>query len=575
MDFKPKNREWVKNAAIIFLAVLLVLTFFSNTIMNRTLAEAATSYVTSGTITAKVRGTGKVVANGTNEVKADQTRQIRSVMVKAGQEVNAGDVLFILGAGDSEELETAKETLRELQYSYQKSAVSMPTYDYSSYQKAIDEAEAKAEPLNEAADKAYNNYIAKLNAAGVTEANLTKYQQELETAKSYLTTAQTELTSAKADYNTRYQAALDRVTAAQQKLNALTGTSSSSGTDETAGEATGESTPTPSTTTQATQSEIDAAKKELSDAQTALSQMKEETDPYVVLAQTAYNQAYEDYKTAAAKVDANIPYSVIQYKEAYDAAEEAYEAAAKEVEYAYNALYAAQATNNTSSAVSSIELQQLAEKIQLQQDKIKELSGEDGTEITANVSGTVESVSCTAGDTVAKDTVLCTIEVPDMGYTLSFSVTNDQAQRLRIGDTATVSNYYWGSEIVATLSSMRNDPKNPQSNKQLTFDLEGDVTSGSELTISVGSKSASYDLIVPNSAIRSDTNGSFVLAITAKNSPLGNRYIAKRVSVEVIASDDENSAVTGGLNNGDYVITTTSAPVSDGDMVRLADSSAS
>ena len=28
MQEKPKNREWVKNAAIIFLAVMLVLTFF-------------------------------------------------------------------------------------------------------------------------------------------------------------------------------------------------------------------------------------------------------------------------------------------------------------------------------------------------------------------------------------------------------------------------------------------------------------------------------------------------------------------------------------------------------------------
>ena len=35
METKAKNRDWVKNAAIIFLAVLLVLTFFSNTIMNR------------------------------------------------------------------------------------------------------------------------------------------------------------------------------------------------------------------------------------------------------------------------------------------------------------------------------------------------------------------------------------------------------------------------------------------------------------------------------------------------------------------------------------------------------------
>ena len=32
---KKFKRGWVKNVAIIFLAVLLVLTFFSNTIMNR------------------------------------------------------------------------------------------------------------------------------------------------------------------------------------------------------------------------------------------------------------------------------------------------------------------------------------------------------------------------------------------------------------------------------------------------------------------------------------------------------------------------------------------------------------
>ena len=84
MNEKPKNREWVKNAAIIFLAVLLVLTFFSNTIMNRSLPEVATQMVTSGSVTARVRGTGTVVANGNHEVKAETTRVIRSVLVKAG-----------------------------------------------------------------------------------------------------------------------------------------------------------------------------------------------------------------------------------------------------------------------------------------------------------------------------------------------------------------------------------------------------------------------------------------------------------------------------------------------------------
>ena len=87
------------------------------------------------------------------------------------------------------------------------------------------------------------------------------------------------------------------------------------------------------------------------------------------------------------------------------------------------------------------------------------------------------------------------------------------------------------------------------------------MNAGSELTISVGSKSANYDYVVPNSAIRQDNNGSFVLVITAKNSPLGNRFFAKRVAVEVVASDDMNSAVSGVLVYGEYVITTSSMPV--------------
>ena len=118
MDVKPKNRAWVKDAAIIFLAVMLVLTFFSNTIRNRALTEVATTAVTDGSIVAKVRGTGTVVANGITQVTAGRTVDIQSVMVKSGQDVNAGDVLFVLGAGESEELEAAREELRGLEMSY-------------------------------------------------------------------------------------------------------------------------------------------------------------------------------------------------------------------------------------------------------------------------------------------------------------------------------------------------------------------------------------------------------------------------------------------------------------------------
>ena len=127
-------------------------------------------------------------------------------------------------------------------------------------------------------------------------------------------------------------------------------------------------------------------------------------------------------------------YQLVPYKEAWtrpaqtETAEEAYEDAC-------NNLYFTQSQNDKTLTSASIDLQQQAEKIKLAQEKVKQLSGDAGDEITANVNGVVTAINVSAGDTVTKDTVVCTIEVPDMGHTLSFSVTNDQAQRLRVGDT--------------------------------------------------------------------------------------------------------------------------------------------
>ena len=227
-------------------------------------------------------------------------------------------------------------------------------------------------------------------------------------------------------------------------------------------------------------------------------------------------------------------------------------------------------TNQQTITGKNIDLADTWQQLEKAKKQLADLTGDEEAQILARVSGTIQSISAAPGDTKKKDDVLAVIEAPDMGYNLSFSVTNDQAARLRVGDTATVSNFYWGAEITATLASIQIDQKNPQTNKLLTFDLSGNVTAGTDLTLSVGQKSANYDIIIPSSAIRTDTNGTFVLKVESKNSPLGNRYIARRVPVEVLASDDTNSAVSADLGYGDYVITTSSAPLKNGQLVRLA-----
>ena len=67
-EAQNKRRGWVKNATIIFLAVMLVLTFFSNTILNWSLPEVSGQYAGYGQIKTSITGSGTVKANMTYSI---------------------------------------------------------------------------------------------------------------------------------------------------------------------------------------------------------------------------------------------------------------------------------------------------------------------------------------------------------------------------------------------------------------------------------------------------------------------------------------------------------------------------
>ena len=576
MENKPKNREWVKNAAIIFLAVLLVLTFFSNTIMNRSLPEAATEYVQSGPITAKVRGTGTVESQGNYEVKAPQTREIRAVMVKSGQQVETGDVLFVLGNGDSAEIETLTDQIRQLRLSYQQTAVGATNYG-GQLQKA---------------QTRYNNAVA-AEAAALAQLN---GNPDFQSALTALESSKTELASAELNYKLANETALQSIDSLLSAFSDFETACASIGVD-TLG--LNDAKYAISNARQALSSEdgslasVTTAYDKLADAEFKVKQFElehsseiPETMPEYVSLTTYLTQSLgyvsDDSKNNDVIDTVNALMKAIERNTSaqnlYDGFSsmftDSYNAAVAERQAAEAALKTLQDSAddyNRQAALTGLSLQDLSYQIERAQQKLNELTGGSDNQILSNVSGTVSEISVTAGTTATKDQVIAKIEVPDMGYTLSFSVTTDQAKRLRPGDSASVTSFYWGSTIEATLSAIKPDPKNPQTNRLLEFDVTGDVTAGTQLSLAIGERSATYDIIVPNSSIRSDANGKFVLVVQAKNSPLGNRYFAKRVNVEVIASDDNNSAVTGSLNYGDYVITTASAPIKSGDQVRMAE----
>ena len=220
---------------------------------------------------------------------------------------------------------------------------------------------------------------------------------------------------------------------------------------------------------------------------------------------------------------------------------------------------------------SSLDLEAAKKAIDEKKADIEKLTqNADETEVKAKVAGTVSNIAITAGSNANAETPLITLNLTDRGYTVKISVTNDQAKKVRVGDNAELVNYWYGGDIQATLENITNDPQNPGKGRLLVFRLTGDVEPDTNLTLSIGQKSANYDCIVPNSAVRTDSNGTFVLAITVKSSPLGNRYTATRVDVQELAKDDTNTAVTG-LSSGDFVITTSTKPIEAGTQVRLVD----
>ncbi len=550
METKVKNRGWVKNAVIVFLVILLILTFFSNTIMNRSLAEVATKSAGGASITARVRGSGTVNAAGSYEVKADQTREIRSVMVRLGQEVQQGDVLFVLGEGDSDELEKAKENLRQLELNRARTAASSPSYDYSLDERKI---ALMSEQLDAAREKEALAYLAMENNGGVPTYELNEAKARIEAAEIESDNAQMALLDAQDAFALKQEEAQVRVDQALADLNWIL--DNPDAFDPDSGEY---------------EQKLEEAQAALSAAQIAQSALDPATDTGILDAQQRLDNAQKELEDANRDLEAMM--------EAAGAYADAYAEALAERQQIEDELFALQYSLNQqkisdskSAASTYYELQDLDYQIEQARAEVEKLSGGEEDRVLANVAGIIETISFTAGNTPAKGDTLATIQVPDLGYTLSFSVSSDQARRLQIGDSASPVNYYGARRIDAVLTGIRPDPQDPQNKRILSFDLSGDVNPGSELTLAVGSKSQYYDMAVPNAAIRSDSNGSFVLIVEARNSPLGNRYYARRVDVTVLAEDDNNTAVSGELGWGDFVITTSSKPIKNGDMVRMPD----
>ena len=223
-------------------------------------------------------------------------------------------------------------------------------------------------------------------------------------------------------------------------------------------------------------------------------------------------------------------------------------------------------------SVADLETKAKAEELKQAEEKIKELEEKTAkSDVVSRYDGLVKEVNVAAGDKTEADTPLVVVELTEKGYIMNATVTKEQAKSLREGLEAEITNL-WDSGITLTLTSIAADKNDPANSRKLTFAVQGeDVAVGQQLSFSVGDKNASFDVVVPSSAVHTDADGSFVYTVVAKSTPLSTRYSVKKTSVKVLASDEKNSAISGTVTTGDFVVTTATVPLEAGTQIRIAE----
>ena len=634
---KSNRKEWVKNAAIIFLSVMLVLTFFSNTIMNYSLPEVATAMIEPGSIQAKIRGTGNLTSEEAYKIEIQESRKIASVAVKQGDAVEKDQILFYLEDVESAELEEAQKVLDDLILAYSSNIltgdISSESYQKiqsgqissnGEYQSRINEAKMKVEFTTQIVDE-FNRQI-KLVQNGNTDvmdtnAELNKAKQRLE-----------ELNSKKAETKSardEKKAELEKYTSLEINTDVLNNKLDLAVLDEgvkrtdflkakeifysainrSSNEAFEENAGNINYIAELAEraKEEDRRSGNISgndltnkNATQKLKDLQDAYDAYVK-AKNARKSAEDEIKKAGSDGD-----KIDKLQDELEKLENTYKQA--ETEYKLQEEYVKQLTtiindsgtnnekhlaNLNAELINATIVKEQAEEelaqllkdinnelslgnqnsaIRKQREKVEKLRKETvGTVITAPMAGTITTINKIAGESTAPGEELAIMQPEGKGFTMSFSVTPEQAKKVTVGEMAEIQNSWYYNDIKATLIGIRPDPESNGTKRLLVFNVEGDVQEGQSISLSIGQKSASYDLVVPNSAVREDNNGKFILIVEAKNSPLGNRYMATRVDVDVLGTDDTKTAINAPLYGYEFVITTATQPVEAGTQVRLAE----
>lgn len=288
-----------------------------------------------------------------------------------------------------------------------------------------------------------------------------------------------------------------------------------------------------------------------------------------------YKRAVEDYNIALKKFDKNIELAKKEMelaKSNYDLAKENKEET-KSIYEEKKSSYEELLDNREESLLSykraiedsqNIDTTNLTKKVEI----LKNLKNNKGN-IKSEIEGYVIRVNLKEGS-LTTETSLIDLSDKNSENKISFQISKDDSKFIEGTEKVDVKINNGKTDITdLNIESIKANSENPEVT-DITISLPiGQGKVGEYGEIIIHGKSKNYDTVVPLEAIHQDSKAYYVLVIEKKNTILGVKDIASKISVKISDKNGLKAAIEDStLSLDDEIIVTSNKSIGDGDRVR-------
>lgn len=292
-------------------------------------------------------------------------------------------------------------------------------------------------------------------------------------------------------------------------------------------------------------------------------QAEENAEQRKAQAQSAYDSAIQELELQKSQAEESLQAQDSARAQAYNAYESAKEQDAAAAE---NDKKTAEAGSYTTQS-AQVDLE-LAKK---ELEKLQKVQSENG-EVKAPEDGVLKSSTIAAGG-VTDDTA--SLMFGWGGYRVKGNLTAEDLSKAETGDEVKIMVPGQGKTLKKNIGEISGNT-NQQGEGQTAAGVfyaemeEKEAVYGSEISYEISRQTdSSYKQVIPLSAVRKDSDGTFCLVAEEEKTVLGNEYRAKRVAVTVVEKDSTSAAITSSLGQEDKIITGSSKDIAPEDKVRL------